>query len=132
MNFLLLTNTKKLFINLKFKYFIPVLIWTGIITYLSAVSGNALPKPLFKGFDKVAHFGVYFIEAYLWCYAFYKIKFKFISFYILSFCLAVFWGVFMEFCQEYIFIKRSIEFYDIIANTIGALFGVICFKYIKI
>jgi VanZ family protein len=39
----------------------------------------------------------------------------------------IFFGGLMEICQHFIFINRSGNWYDFIANTIGAILGVILY-----
>jgi len=41
---------------------------------------------------------------------------------------AISFGVLMEICQLYLFNGRSFELYDILANIIGSVIGVILFK----
>ena len=38
---------------------VPVVIWIAVILGLSSIPGNSHTEPLFPGFDKLAHMGVY-------------------------------------------------------------------------
>lgn len=48
---------------------------------------------------------------------------------VVSFSGILFGGL-MEICQHYIFINRSGNWYDFIANAIGALLGVILYPHL--
>ena len=62
--------------------------------------------------------------SFLWCMALRKkeINFSNVLFFSISF------GILMEICQLYLFNGRSFELYDIIANILGSIIGLILFK----
>jgi VanZ family protein len=112
----------------KVKNFRYSIAWAIIILILSGIPGKYLKKIHFKSFpiphftDKVVHFSMYFIFTALLTFSFTAIypknknKVLFFSFFI-PFC----YGVLMEILQKYLFIGRSAEFFDVVANTTGII-----------
>ncbi|MBK8517370.1 MAG: VanZ family protein [Saprospiraceae bacterium] len=110
-------------------YLISAVLWTILTLYLSLISAREASKFNvwdFVGFDKLAHLIFYCIFCFLWCMGFRESNNsqKKILFFSVSF------GVLMEICQLYLFNGRSFELFDIIANIIGSVVGLILFKKI--
>lgn len=110
-------------------YIIFAIIWTALVLYLSLISARSAAKFNvwdFVGVDKLGHLVFYTIFAFLWCMGLTRgiTDKKNILFFSISF------GVLMEICQLYLFNGRSFELYDIVANVIGSIIGVILFKNI--
>jgi VanZ family protein len=110
-------------------YIMLAIVWTGVTLYLSLISARSASKFNvwdFVGVDKLGHLVFYLIFSFLWCMALARNKTdkKNILFFSISF------GVLMEICQLYLFNGRSFELYDIVANVIGSIVGVILFKNI--
>jgi VanZ family protein len=107
------------------KYFIPVIIWTVIITILSTMPGLPSFDWNLVSVDKAAHFTVYAILSWLVFRGFYRnfgqINWKYA---LISFAIAAFWGMLMEWIQGTFFPYRSFEWPDEVANIIGAAIGV--------
>lgn len=108
-------------------YIIIACVWTVIILYLSLISATTVSK--FNiwdvvGIDKLGHLLFYAMFAFLWCMGLSrgKTREKNILFFSISF------GVFVEICQLYLFNGRSFELFDILANILGSVIGVILFK----
>jgi VanZ family protein len=108
-------------------YLILAVLWTGIILYLSLISAQEAKK--FNvwdivGVDKLGHLIFYAVMTLLWSMALARKNpgKKIILFFSISF------GVLMEICQLYLFNGRSFEIYDVIANIIGSIIGLILFK----
>ncbi|MBC7885698.1 MAG: VanZ family protein [Saprospiraceae bacterium] len=101
--------------------------WTLIILWLSLISVHSVSQYSiwnFAGADKLVHVIFYFIFSILWSIGLKNknsIK-KFVLIFSVSF------GILMEICQFYLSNGRSFELYDILANIIGSLGGVILFK----
>ncbi len=97
------------------------------------ISGNQLPKENAEYADKAVHFILYGILAFLLVIGFKKQY----SYYALR-CNAIKWvailsisyGVIMELLQLVHHQGRHFEIQDIIANSLGVLFGIISFKVI--
>ncbi len=98
-----------------------------------------MPRVYFLEFeqaDKLVHFIFYFILAFTMAYGFNK-QMTYVSLkqnlYTLVFILSFVWGGLMELSQKYIFTYRSAEWYDILANSAGAFFGLLCvFIYLNV
>lgn len=110
-----------------------VIIWLLVITSLSAFSGNKIPEIPVWNVDKLAHIIMYGVLSFLLllsCNPDY-LKQKNSSshtFFIVLFC--IFYGGFMEILQHYVFVNRSGNLYDFIANIIGSISGVLIYPYV--
>ncbi|WP_170227937.1 VanZ family protein [Vicingus serpentipes] len=120
----------------KFKYFFPALIWLFAILILSSYPGNKIPSAPFFGFDKVVHITIYFLLSLFVMFGFYFIRNKenlTLKLMIICAVFGILFGGLMEICQHYIFVNRSGNCYDFLANTIGAIIGVaVCPKLFKL
>ena len=98
------------------------LIYIGIVTLLSLLPSNSLPKVhLFEGADKIVHFCMYLGLTMLSCWT---IRAEHNSArYCLLVILSISWGIMMEISQYLMLAGRSFEFIDILSNSIGAFFG---------
>lgn len=115
-------------------YFLVPIIWAIVIAFASLMSPSNMPKVGFSFFDKIAHFGVYFILVITLIWAFLKKNTKkAISSTTLFIIIAstVMYGVLMEILQYTISTGRNFEIPDIIANIVGCLFGVFLYKPIQ-
>ena len=77
--------------------------------------------------DKLLHFIMYFSLTILWCLAsesFYKSNFKL----LLS---MIFFGFVLEIFQHILPFGRYFDIGDLLANSIGVIFGIIILYYIK-
>ncbi|MCO6175151.1 VanZ family protein [Flavobacterium sp. NRK F10] len=108
------------------KFFFVAILWTLAITYLSLVSidtesaGSFLPIP---NKDKVVHFLFYFFFVYFWSKTF-KQSDKF--FYIVI--VAVIYGIIIEVLQGVCTVNRQADFFDVLANTCGAVLAMLILK----
>ena len=109
------------------------LIYLSCVALLSLLPPKDLPDvPLFPGEDKIIHALMYLGLAWLVCWAMHA-ESKNIWYYLVI-IFSISWGIIMEIFQYLMHIGRSFEFYDIIGNSIGTLFGVFIyslFLYIK-
>ena len=101
--------------------------WTLLTLWLSLIAARKASKFNlwdFVGFDKLAHLTFYAVFIVLWLMAVRakNINDKFVFFFSISF------GVLMEICQFWLFNGRSFELYDILANIVGSIVGVVLFK----
>lgn len=113
------------------KKYIPALLWALLILFLSGFPGNKIPVVSFKFTDKIAHFIMYAVLSVLLLFG--KTNNKSLSFNVnvLVILICVCYGGFMEFLQNTIFINRSGNWYDFLANTIGVFLGVLFFPFIR-
>ncbi len=82
--------------------------------------------------DKVLHFTAYFILAILWYYVgrMYQLNPKKSA--VITSIFAISLGILLEFLQSYCTQSRVFDTYDILANTIGAIVGILVAIKIKL
>ena len=98
--------------------------YTLWLTAISLTPLDGLDLPSFSYADKIVHFFLYFFLTLLWLLAYPKWWRKRVLFII----LVIFWGVAIEFIQEYFVPTRSGDVLDALSNTIGALTGLLIFR----
>jgi len=72
--------------------------------------------------DKIVHAGLFFVLVALWCWAVAELKISYLSKFLLFIIVAQTWffyGIAMEFVQEYLQNGRSYDVKDMIADGIG-------------
>lgn len=111
-------------------------VWGIIILVLSTISGkelNKLPRIPIPHFDKIVHFGLYFILSLLLASGFKQMKNEFISkkYIYLSSIISILYGLLMELIQKFLCTDRSIDIYDLVANFSGILIGLILYPLIS-
>lgn len=95
------------------------LFYTLVITTLSLVQLDDIPK-LNTGFDdKIAHFLCYAILCLMWFLSFYSFKIKRSLFAASAF--SILFGLIIEIIQSQATVHRTAEVLDFLANTMGAL-----------
>ena len=106
------------------------IVWTVFITVASLVSFNSVPKVAIPGNDKLVHFLFYFFFVVFWSIAlhknFYSKKYSFI---IVVF--AIVYGIIIEVLQGVLTSTRQADFYDVLANTAGAIVGSVILFVVK-
>lgn len=116
-----------------FKYLIPAIVWLVIITIISGYPGNHVPKLPVWQFDKFVHSAIYLILTLCVLYAFHQ-QYKDVKTRLNTVAIIVMFGIiyggFMEIMQHYIFINRSGNWYDFIANAVGAILGVFVYPFV--
>jgi VanZ family protein len=107
------------------KYFLPALLWAGVILILSTIGNvhapNLLPDLLAP--DKLGHAAAYLIQSALLGWGFYKTKKLLSNALIISVLSSAVLGVSLEFAQYLFFPTRFFELWDMVANVTGALLG---------
>lgn len=118
--------------KLKNKYLLPAALWAVFIFWASVTSVKTLPKFSFELLiqpDKLAHLSVYAILVGLVLWGIHKkinpIPNKWIIWTVL---LGMAYGFIIECVQYAFFPGRYFEIFDIIANIIGCLTGMIIYK----
>lgn len=94
------------------------ILWTLVILILSLITihSEAVNIPI-EGKDKVVHFAFYFMFVFLWSKAFnYKKT-------VIILCIAIGYGIIIEVLQHVATTTRQFDYFDIIANVLGALTG---------
>ncbi len=100
-------------------------LWTLLIFYLCLDDSPNVPKINIQYKDKVVHFIFYFVFVYFWTKS---IKNKNLNYLLMVLFLAITTGITIEFLQENYTSHRTFDWYDILANTLGAI---ACFIYVK-
>lgn len=80
-------------------------------------------------FDKVVHFGMYFVLAFTACYDRRYLSSNNIIRLLPVFFLSILYGIMMEILQEYFFPPRTGSFYDCLANATGSMAGCVFFFF---
>ena len=113
------------------------MLYALLVLFLSTIKGENVDKIPFmqiQNMDKVAHFGLYFVFTMMILFDFthYKgktISWKQIIFYSLVFAIS--FGGMMELLQEIYSLHRSTDITDFLANSVGAVSAVFCYKYVN-
>ncbi|MCE2821188.1 MAG: VanZ family protein [Bacteroidota bacterium] len=98
--------------------YIPALVWLIFITILSTGPGVPLPEVKLITTDKLAHAAAYAVLCWLTLGIWRKAGFAQILWTVL-FCTG--YGTLMEWVQGTFYPNRFFEYYDMLANTAGAI-----------
>jgi VanZ family protein len=104
------------------------LVYLIVIAFLSLVPASNLPEiSLFSGADKIVHICMYLGLSFLACWAYVgDNRFR----YMYTLLAAVFmYGVLMEILQRTMHNGRSFDFKDMMANLVGAIIGLLIYRY---
>jgi VanZ family protein len=112
----------------------PVL-WALVILILCGIPGRDIPHISFLElleFDKFVHAGIFFVLLLLTARGFAlqtnnRTLSK--SFRLFAFIICVAYGGALEIMQQLVFVGRSADIYDFIANSFGCVMGVILYRY---
>jgi VanZ family protein len=108
----------------------PAIVWAAIVLLLTGLPGNVFPE--IKTFwdwlspDKIVHLFIFGMLSFLIIWGYRIQYFKGEKRYILataSIITSSFYGLLTEVLQKYVFIGRSGNVYDFLADTIGAVLG---------
>jgi len=117
-----------------FKYNWPGITWILVILVLTGLPGNYFPQVRtfweWLGPDKIIHIGIFGILTCLLLrgfqkqYQFQRLRSNYIIFAI---GIGIVFGALTEVGQRYVFIGRSANIYDFLANTVGCLLGLVVY-----
>jgi glycopeptide antibiotics resistance protein len=110
---------------MKITYFWKPLLWLAIICYALFIPAGDLPiKPFLKipHFDKMVHFGLFFVFCLLLLRPFKKLQYKY---YILAPLISILLSALLEISQHVLSKSRSSDIKDFIANSLGVLAAVV-------
>lgn len=113
---------------IKLKLFLKPIIWLALICYGLFIPAYDLPTKPFLNipyFDKMVHFGLFFVFCLLLFQPFKKLK---LNPYFYAAGVSLFLAAFLEFVQHVISSSRSSDFYDFIANSAGILASIVFFR----
>ncbi len=106
---------------MKIIYFWKPLLWLAIICYALFIPADDLPlEPFFKipQFDKIVHFGMFFVFCLLLLRPLKRLQLKY---YLLAPLIAISLSAVLETSQHIISVSRNSDIKDFIANTMGVL-----------
>ena len=110
------------------KYHLPVILYAGLIFYLSSISNLPKELPSFEGSDKIIHiieFGLF--GALIWLsVSHWNLKFKAPALIIITILLGLLYALSDE-LHQYTVPGRQFDIYDLLADTIGLAVGSITF-----
>ncbi len=110
--------------------FVLLIIYIGCIVALSLLPPQDLPQVrLFEGADKVIHFMMYLIFSILGGWTLKAEKNRYGVWLILP--VTIGWGILMELIQLEMHAGRSFSYYDILANSIGVITGIILYLFVS-
>lgn len=116
------------------RFYILPIIWAIIIFIIIAIPGGYIPKT--HGFwellspDKLVHLAMFTPFAYLLARGIYKNTKQLKSSLIIAFFLGIIYGSLTEIMQYYVIIGRNGNVFDVIADIIGVVLGLILFRLI--
>jgi VanZ family protein len=97
--------------------------WAAIIFYLCTMPDQKIPKFEFRFMDKLAHFGVFFVQSVLLSLLFnFQTRKRYFIIILLSTLLVFVYGGLIEILQANFF-NRQGDVYDLIADVIGGFVG---------
>jgi len=103
-------------------------LWAVIIFILSVMRTPKLTGVQIPYLDKIAHIVMYAIFAFLLLLAFHHLIQTNKKVILLIVSVSLGYGILMEFAQKKIFLSRSFEISDIVANLTGILIAVVIYK----
>ncbi|WNH14332.1 VanZ family protein [Thalassobellus suaedae] len=117
---------------LKKKALVISIVYTLVLTYVSLVKLNNVPDIGVSFGDKIFHFLAYSLLTFLWFNTFlfnfnYKEK-KAITY---AAIISIVFGIVVEVLQEILTVYRTMDIYDVMANTSGVLVTVLVIVLIK-
>lgn len=113
-----------------FRYiFLPFVVGLVIFVGTCLVGPDSVPKmPRGISWDKVAHFGMFFVLSSVSLFDYYKLhegRPPIFRWWLWGFVIPIIYGGTIELLQKYIFTTRSAEWGDWIADIVGSLTAVI-------
>lgn len=116
------------------KRFWPALSWAAVIMLLIGLPGDVFPDIVsfwdWLGPDKIVHLIIFGTLSFLIMLGFRETISKKgkIKYALVSLLIAVFYGILTEILQYYVFIGRSGNVFDALADAFGAILGVVLYE----
>jgi VanZ family protein len=118
-----------------FRYTYPAFLWAALILILCAIPGPQIPRLKFLDWlrpDKIVHIVLFGTLSVLLIRGFLQQdNFTTLSSHpkLYAVLLSSMYGIVIELLQEYVFIKRTGEILDAIADALGAFIGLWIYNY---
>lgn len=116
----------------KKKYVLLILsiVWAIVIFVLCTIPSGDMPEVRIPHLDKIAHFGIFFVQSVLLSLLFdFHSRKSYFQIILLSTLLAFVYGGLIEILQSKFF-NRSGDFYDLIADVLGGFTGAMIYPTI--
>ncbi|MEO0310975.1 MAG: hypothetical protein RIQ89_632 [Bacteroidota bacterium] len=117
----------QLIIQKIFRYkWVPAIMWALFILVICGIPGSMLPKQNFwqwLRFDKIVHLLVFGMQYLFLIIPLSAGKYPSKRSIIIAFALSIGYGCFIEVLQEHVFTKRSGDWRDALANSLGVVIG---------
>ncbi len=108
------------------------ILWALLILFLCLDTSTDIPAIPVRNIDKLAHFGFHFGFTSLWFFYFTaKNIVKKDKKIIIIIFISVIYGIGIEIAQQKFTTTRKADFFDILANLTGAVFGILFSNYFK-
>ena len=113
------------------------IVWAIVILILCGLPGNEVSKVKFIDipyFDKFVHLSLYLVFTLLLISdnnSKRKSNEVSVKAIILATIAAIIYGILIEVLQKYLFINRGAEIWDEVANTLGVLIAIFCYRWIN-
>ena len=109
-----------------------LVLWGVMVTLLSLIPGKTLPDFWWSslyGIDKIAHWGFYAVWSVLWTFVIAGTSDgQKKPVYVVI--LLILYSLLLEFLQSVLFWGRYFEWFDLLANTLGALSGFVAMDFL--
>lgn len=115
---------------MKLKFFIKPILWLLIIFYGLFIPADNLPTKPFTAiphFDKLVHFGLFFVLCLLLFVPFKKLKTNHL---VIAPLISFILSAVLETVQHIVSSSRSSNFYDFVANSLGILAAILFYHFI--
>ncbi len=112
------------------KRFIKPIVWLGVICYGLFMPAGAIPNTILLKipyFDKLVHFGMFFIFCLLLFVPFKNMK---LNPYLYAPITALIFATVLEWLQQPITLSRSSDFFDFLANVTGIAASILFFHFV--
>jgi VanZ family protein len=119
-----------------FRFHFYTFIWAGIILLMSLYPGKELPTISFwqvVSFDKFMHISCYMLLFFLMIvgamkqYGLGRKRYKVLG---IVFTVCLFYGIIIEILQPLVSSDRIFDYFDVIANLIGCIFGIFLYNFV--
>lgn len=111
------------------RYYLPAIIWTLVVTFLTLLPGKDLPLINLINFDKFAHIGAFGLLNLLYLRWLLLVTGKGFAAIFITLCVILYGGL-IELLQGFFYIDRFADWTDFVANTCGCLCALLISPYL--
>jgi VanZ family protein len=108
-------------------------IYTLFVTFIFLLPASEIPNISISFGDKVAHFLIHGVLSFIWlCYAFLSNKGRIsVKYVVLVLVICLSYGLLIEVSQKLFLPSRTYDLFDIVANCIGSIFGLLVYLVVR-